>query len=134
MPVPLKRHSDGEGNTFYTGVLQFAGTLDLEFGNSIMVFESDADCEEIQISPTDHSKRSKNKRDIITTRFNNSSKIVVPLQKLTDKYNKRYFVGELHGIGSLSLVEGIFFTVFTAKEGMEEIQISRLKKKDKSDE
>ena len=128
--IQLTPKEDSSENIFYIGCLQCAGTLDQEHGNTLMVFIAEDGNEELQISPIDYSKKSKNRKDIITSRFNNKSKITIPLDRVQDKDGKYFYVCEWHGLGSIKLTTGIFFTIFISKEGKEEIQITPLAFKD----
>jgi len=129
--IPLVKKFDNKGNAFYIGKMQLSAFFDLRAGNSMMVFTSEEGAEEIQMSPMDPSKRSRNKKDIITQRYaDNGSRIIIPLEKRQDSNKQNYFVGEWHGIGLISARKGLFFTVFTSVEGKEVIQITELKHKE----
>jgi hypothetical protein len=130
LKVNLTPQMDSLDNIYHIGALQFAGTLNTEYGNTVMIFTSEDGAEELQLSPIDYSKKSKNRKDIIVSRYNNKSKIVIPLDKVLDKDGNTFYVCEWHGIGSVDLTEGLFFAIFTAKDGKEELQITKLTFKD----
>ena len=48
------------------------------------------------------------------------------LNSFNDKNNHKAFVGEIAGPFIIPLYRGVFFSLFTAREGMEELQMSIL--------
>jgi hypothetical protein len=118
-----KIEKDANGQPYYVGKFQWPGTMDFENGALFMVFLSEEDCEELQISPLDPNRRVKNKSR--TTMSN--GRISINLYPKLDRNNNTYYVGEAVGHLTMDLIEGVFFTIFTSREGAEEIQISRLR-------
>lgn len=120
--VQLEAKKDENGNTFHTGKLQFNGSLSLDDGQSFMVFISDENFEELQIGPLSNVKNSRRQIN-----YSEKERICVKLKPHKDGFEKTYYVGELKGNGSISANKGLFFTIFTAIKGREELQISTLK-------
>lgn len=117
---------DANGQPYYIGKLQFPGTLEFEGGISFMVFVSEEGFEELQISPLDPSRRSKSRREGAGL---SGGKFSIDLHPKQDQNGKTYYVGEAIGLVEMKLRKGIFFTIFTSREGQEELQISRLNHK-----
>lgn len=124
LAVDLFKATDQYGFPFYRGKLQFPGTLDLESGVCFMVFVSEEEREQLQISPINMDKRSKSRapRDGVKA----GGKLVIDLHAFTDKTGRIGYVGEVQAPGQIPLVRGLHFTVFTSKKGREEIHIGRL--------
>ena len=120
--IELKRNFDGHGNAYFIGKLQMPMTLEFDEGVSFMVFISDDGCEELQIAPLDPSKSRGRISELTMTR----GRLSVHLHKMFDKHGKPYYVGEASGMTSMKLRDGIFFTIFTSRDGEEELQISKL--------
>lgn len=123
--IPLFRRIGKDGNPFYTGKLQFPGVMDLEEGASFMVFTSEENMEELQIGPLDPNRQSARVRK--TSRDTRADgRIRIDLHSVKDSHGNTFYVGEAQGPAILPLRNGLFFTIFTAREGYEELQVSRL--------
>lgn len=120
--IDLIKHKDNNGDDYFTGKLQFPGTLDLEGGASFMVFTSEEGVEQLQIGPLDPRRRNNGKHTSIS-----NGKFSIRLNALTDQKGEIYYVGEAVGFCKIQLKHGIFFTIFTSKTGFEELQVSKLK-------
>jgi len=118
-----KIQKDAFGQPYYIGKLQFPGTLEFESGVSFMVFLSEEGNEELQIGPLDPTRRPKSKRDGAGL---NNGRFAIDLHPMVDQYGNTYYVGEAMGLVQMKLRNGIFFTIFTSRQGQEELQISRL--------
>lgn len=121
--VPLKSRTDSRGNTFYTGKLQFNGTLSMSKGQTFMIFTSEKGVEEMQVGPL-HPTRAYKVRDVV---MHSDSRVSISLSKFQDRNEEVYYIGELKGLGDLPMDRGYFFTIFTSIEGREELQISPLR-------
>jgi hypothetical protein len=125
----VKMEADRNGSPYYIGKRQFPGTYEFEHGISFMAFVSEEGTEELQISPLDPSRVTTNNNE---TRLNNG-KIYINMHPMIDKNRNVYYVGEAIGPVKISLLEGVFFTLFVSRQGYEELQISRLNHKAKRD-
>lgn len=120
----LFKRKDKDDNVFYTGKLQFSGNLDFSDGQSLMIFLSEEDKEELQIGPIDPLRSSKKKESKVY--INNSGKMCIPITPMIDSNNNVYYVAEARCDMLMPCKQGLFFSVFISKEGREEIQISKL--------
>jgi hypothetical protein len=126
--IDLIRHLDSDKQPFYTGKLQFPGTLNFSEGVSFMVFISESGVEQLQIGPSPiRTKMRRRNISLSNGRFN------INLHSMKDRDLKTYYIGEVLGPGELQIRNGLFFTIFLSKSGYEEIQISCLQhhKRDK---
>jgi hypothetical protein len=114
---------DANGKPFYVGKLQFPGEINFERGASFMVFTAERGHEEIQISPVDPTRRSKSKRSGVALR---NGRVIIDLKPFLDSNDEIVYVGEAQGVVKTDCTHGVFFTVFTSRDGSEEIQIGRL--------
>ena len=122
--IDLFKCPDRWGGHYYRGKYQWPGTLDFEEGVCFMVFVSEEGAEEMQVSPLDFEKRSRDGRPTIGA--TEDGKLVINLRPFTDKNGRRGFVGEAIAPVIMPLRRGAHFSVFTEKRGREEIHIGRL--------
>jgi hypothetical protein len=129
--VPLRKvPSDANGHPYYVGKLQFAGMLDFErYGQSFMVFVSEDDAEELHIGPMDPNRHSKSRYNGVG--MNPSGRLVIDLHPFLDKHEDVVYAGEAKGLVQMDCTEGIFFTIFVSRSGSEQLQISRLKPRER---
>ena len=129
--VKLDPKLDGNQNTYYIGKLQFNGTLNFDDGGqSFVLFVSDEGYEELQIGPVDKSRRKsdrKNERVVM-----DGDKYVINLHSFRDGDKNIAYCAEVELEGlQLNMKNGFFFTIFTAIEGREQIQMTPLRHKNK---
>lgn len=125
--IDLYKKLDSNGDPYYTGKLQANYIMDLNAGQSFMVFTADEGAEQIQNGPL-HPARKKFTKPPITS----GERITIPLKRHQDSFGNDFFVGELaQPATQINLTHGLFFTVFTSRKGHEQIQITPLKIKRK---
>lgn len=126
--VKLLKKTDKDNNPYYIGKLQFNGVLNFnEGGNLFMIFTADDGAEELQIGPIDSNKSKKFWEGSSINQ--NGERISIPLRQFKDRDDNPIFIGEAEGDVSISMKNGIFFTIFTSVKGKEQIQITPLREK-----
>ena len=88
-----------------------------------MIFCSEEGHEELQISPVDPTRRSNSKRSGLGFK---RGRMVIDLSFFEDSNGEKVYTGEAQGPANTDCTFGIFITVFTSRDGSEELQISRL--------
>ena len=127
-PIDLFKKFDSNNEAYYIGKLQANFRMDLDAGQSFMIFLSDENAEQIQIGPLNPERRKFARQQFVS----GSDRITVPLKKLFDAHGAPFYVGELVQMNTLiNLSKGLFFAVFVSREGYEQIQITPLKAKRK---
>lgn len=122
--VSLFPHQDQFGDTYYTGKLQFGTLWDLTQGASFFIFLDEPQAEELQISMLPPGIQNRRIQEVKNNVLTHDGKLKVPLSVKTDRNGNTYYVGEVKGPIMFPLYIGAFFSVFVAKEGKEELQIS----------
>lgn len=124
--IDLMRHLDTFEKPYYTGKLQFPGTIDFSKGVSFMVFISENGVEQLQIGSMNPNKKTRQRPVLIK-----NNKLTINLHPMFDKNDNTYYIGEVFSPGELNLFHGLFFTIFISNPGYEEIQITKLQHKSK---
>lgn len=126
LKIELRRTEGKDKNPYYIGKIQVPAVLFFQYGISFMVFNHQAEVEELQIAQIVPEKL-KLRRPRILNIYNGIIKI--PLKPHIDCDQNTYYVGEGQGPVLLPIGGGLFFNVFTSREGQEELQISPLRHK-----
>lgn len=119
--IDLKKQSDSDNNIFFMGKLQYPGSLDWHKG-ILFTLVIDEEDPYLQVSQLHDLKLLSNFRQ----RSFIDNKIHVGLIRTNDP-NQMIGAVKCPVNSDIDCSEGLFFTIFTAKLGDEEIQISKLK-------
>jgi len=126
LKIELRRTEGKDKNPYFIGKTQFPAVLFFELGISFMIFNHLHEAEELQIAQISPEKIKL--RRPRTINFQNGI-LKIPLKPHTDIDQNKYYVGEGQGTFILPVFKGLFFYVFTSREGQEELQISPLRHK-----
>jgi hypothetical protein len=125
--VKLRANQDANGDIYYTGKLQHPSMLNFDKGVSIMVFVSEEGSEEMHIrSMPKHKSDKLRDQDSVLLQHYEDDRIGISLRPILDRWQNQIYIGEGFGKIKRDLSDGVFFTVFVSKEGLEEVQISPL--------
>lgn len=121
--VPLNKRFDANDQPYYTGKLQFNGTLDLD-GQVFMIFVSEEGYETLQISCLADGKVAK-----LVPNVEFGDRIKIDLEGFKDRDKNVYYIAKVKENRKIHMKNGIFFTIFLSEEGREELQITPLRQK-----
>lgn len=124
--VKLRANQDANGDIYYTGKLQNSSMLNFNYGISFMVFISEEGSEEMHIRSIPKSKLGKLQNQDSSLRHYEDDRLGIPIRPILDRFENKIYIGEGFGKFKRDLWDGVFFTIFVSKEGLEEIQISPL--------
>lgn len=123
--IELTAREDKFGDVYYFGTVGAPSTLSLKKGAVFFIFTSEEDQEELQIAvPKPGSRFSTLKKAVSSD--GTIERIYINLEKKIDENGNPYYFAAVQDSGvELPMDEGLLFFAFTAKDGKEQLQISR---------
>ncbi len=125
--VDLERKVDRFDKTYYTGELQFPGTIDFSYGVSFMVFISDTGAEQLHIAPMDPRRLDDPHPTIRFKKTAHGEDIAISLFAKTDRFGKTYYAGQtVNSRVIIPLAKGVFIRFYLGDTTPDEYGRQRL--------